>query len=185
MASEHDELRRRLGTVGAWTFRFDSRPPPAAARDVAAIEAVGYPALWIPEGGGSNDVLTALSWLLGSSEHLTVASGIANISAREPEVLARGAAFLRAASGERLVLGIGVGHSYSTERRGIAWDKPLGADAELSRRDGRRRARAARAEAAGGARRRDAQALGRPGAGCPHLLRPGCAHRSRPWGARA
>ena len=70
-------------------------------------------------------MLTNLSWMLASSEHLTVASGIANISAREPEVLARGAAFLSQAHGDRLVLGVGVGHEYTTERRGMAWDKPL------------------------------------------------------------
>jgi probable F420-dependent oxidoreductase len=54
-----------------------------------------------------------------------MASGIANISAREPEVLGRGAAFLTEAYGGRLVLGIGVGHSYTTERRGMEWDQPL------------------------------------------------------------
>jgi len=121
----HETLRRRLGRVGVWTFGFDGRPASAMARDVRAIEAAGYPAVWIPEGGGSNDVLTNLSWMLASSDHLTVASGIANISAREPEVLARGAAFLADAYGDRLVLGVGVGHSYTTERRGMAWDKPL------------------------------------------------------------
>src|SRR5262245_60624937 len=121
----HEALRRRLGRVGVWTFGFDGRPASAMASDVRAIEAAGYPALWIPEGGGSNDVLTNLSWLLAASDHLTVASGIANISAREPEVLARGAAFLGDGYGDRLVLGMGVGHSYTTERRGIEWDKPL------------------------------------------------------------
>ena len=70
-------------------------------------------------------MLTSLSWLLGASERLTVASGIANISAREPEVLARGAAFLRETSGDRLVLGVGVGHAYTTVRRGVEWDRPL------------------------------------------------------------
>ena len=125
MGTAHDAVRRRLGRVGAWTFGFDGRAPAAITTDVRAIEEAGYPALWIPEGGGSNDVLTTLSWLLHASEHLTVASGIANISAREPEVLARGAAFLRAAHEDRLVLGIGVGHEYTTERRGMAWDRPL------------------------------------------------------------
>jgi probable F420-dependent oxidoreductase len=125
VSEAHDLLRGRLGRVGVWTFGFDGRPPAAMAGDVRAVEAMGYPALWIPEGGGSNDVLTNLSWMLASSQHLTVASGIANITAREPEVLARAAAFLSEAHGDRLVLGVGVGHEYSTERRGMAWDKPL------------------------------------------------------------
>ena len=125
MSEEHEALRTALGRVGAWTFTFDDLLPDRITADVRAIEAMGYPALWLPEGGGSNDILTNLGWALGASERLTVASGIANISAREPEVLARGAAFLRETSGSRLVLGIGVGHSYSTVRRGIEWDKPL------------------------------------------------------------
>ena len=125
MGTDHDAVRRSLGRVGVWTFGFDGRAAAAVAGDVNAFEEAGYSALWIPEGGGSNDVLTNLSWLLGASERLTIASGIANISAREPEVLARGAAFLRETSGNRLVLGIGVGHSYTTVRRGVEWDKPL------------------------------------------------------------
>ena len=125
MGTDHDAVRRSLGRVGVWTFGFDGRAAAAVAGDVNAFEEAGYSALWIPEGGGSNDVLTNLSWLLGVSERLTIASGIANISAREPEVLARGAAFLRETSGNRLVLGIGVGHSYTTVRRGVEWDKPL------------------------------------------------------------
>jgi probable F420-dependent oxidoreductase len=125
MAQAHDDLRARLGAVGAWTFAFDGRPVAQVANDAAAIESLGYPALWIPEGGGSNDVLTNLSWLLHATERLTVASGIANITAREPEVLARGAAFLTEAFDARLVLGIGVGHEYTTERRGMEWSKPL------------------------------------------------------------
>ena len=125
MGAEHDAVRRALGSVGAWTFGFDGRAAVAVADDVRAIEAAGYPALWIPEGGGSNDVLTSLSWLLGASDRLTVASGIANITARAPEVLARGAAFLRETSHDRLVLGVGVGHEYTTDRRGIDWERPL------------------------------------------------------------
>jgi probable F420-dependent oxidoreductase len=125
MAQAYDALRRRIGKVGAWSFGFDGRAPAAARADVRAIEEAGYPALWIPEGGSSSDVLTGLSWLLGASVHLAVASGIANITAREPEVLARGASFLTEAYDERLVLGIGVGHPYTSERRGVAWDRPL------------------------------------------------------------
>ena len=124
MPEDHEALRKALGRVGAWTFTFDDLRPDRIANDVREIEAMGYRALWLPEGGWSNDILTNLGWALGASERLTVASGIANISAREPEVLARGAAFLGDAHGGRLVLGVGVGHSYSTERRGIEWDGP-------------------------------------------------------------
>lgn len=125
MAQAHDDVRSRLGRIGAWTFAFDARAADQVSIDVRAIEQLGYAALWIPEGGGSTDVLTNLSWLLAESDRLTIASGIANITAREPEVLARGGAFLTEAYEGRLVLGVGVGHEYTTERRGMDWAKPL------------------------------------------------------------
>lgn len=126
MSDEHDALRARLGRVGAWTFAFDARPAAQVAVDARAIETLGYHALWVPEGGGSRDVVGHLGWLLANTERLTVASGIANITAREPEVLQAGATLLADAFGDRLLLGIGVGHEYTTERRGYEWKGPLG-----------------------------------------------------------
>lgn len=126
MGTGHDVVRAQLGRVGAWTFAFDARPAEQVAVDARAIETLGYPALWIPEGGGSRDVVGHLGWLLASTERLTVASGIANITAREPEVLQGGATLLADAYGDRVVLGIGVGHEYTTERRGREWAGPLG-----------------------------------------------------------
>ena len=126
MSDAHDRLRQRLGRVGVWTFAFDSRPWSRVAVDVHAIESLGFPALWVPEGGGSRDITSHLALLLGASERLTVASGIANITAREPDVLQAAATTLTDAFGERLVLGIGVGHEYTTERRGLEWKGPLG-----------------------------------------------------------
>lgn len=125
MTDVHDDVRARLGRVGVWTFAFDAMPADLIATDVAAIETLGYGAVWVPEGGGSTDILAHTGWLLASSRRLAVASGIANITARPPEVLARGAALLADAYDGRLVLGIGVGHEYSTERRGVAWDRPI------------------------------------------------------------
>jgi probable F420-dependent oxidoreductase len=126
MTETHDRLRGRLGRVGVWTFAFDGRPWSQVAVDVAAIESLGYPALWVPEGGGSRDVTSHLALLLGASERVTVCSGIANITAREPDVLQAAALTLADAHGDRLVLGIGVGHEYTTERRGVEWKGPLG-----------------------------------------------------------
>jgi probable F420-dependent oxidoreductase len=121
----HDRVRAALGRVGVWTFAFDARSPAQIAEDARALETLGYSALWFPEGGGSGDVLTTLSWVLGATERLTVASGIANVMAREPDVLARGAGFLTEVYGDRLVLGIGVGHQMTSDRRGKTWAKPL------------------------------------------------------------
>ena len=125
MAAEHDALRARLGAVGAWTFAFDSMAVHDVRLAAAAIEALGYGALWVPEGSGSRDVLTHMSLLLEATDHIAVASGIANVTARQPEVLQAGAITLADGFGDRPVFGIGVGHGYSTAMRGIDWDRPL------------------------------------------------------------
>lgn len=125
MSIEHDTLRADLGRVGAWTFAFDSRSVGDLRRDAADIQDLGYPALWIPEGGGSRDVLAHLGLLLSATDRLTVCSGIANITARQPEVMEAGMVALADAYGERLVPGIGIGHEYTTEARGFEWSKPL------------------------------------------------------------
>ena len=108
----------------------------AGARRRARLEALGYAALWVPEGSSSRDVFAHLSLLLSATEQIAVASGIANITARQPEVMAQGGRTLADAYGERVVIGIGVGHEYSTEARGIAWDAAARTDARLPRPDG-------------------------------------------------
>lgn len=125
MTSEHEALRERLGRLGAWTFAFDARPAETVRSDVGALEALGYPAIWVPEGSSSRDVFAHMSLLLSATSQMTVASGIANITARQPEVMAQGGRTLADAYPGRTVLGVGVGHEYSTESRGIAWDRPL------------------------------------------------------------
>jgi len=125
MTREHDALRERLGMVGAWTFAFDARPADRVRTDVRELEEIGYTAIWVPEGSSSRDVFSHLSLLLSATSRITVASGIANITARQPEVMAQGARTLADAYPGRAVMGIGVGHEYSTESRGIAWDRPL------------------------------------------------------------
>ncbi|MEP7060479.1 MAG: TIGR03620 family F420-dependent LLM class oxidoreductase [Actinomycetota bacterium] len=125
MSEQHDALRASLGPVGAWTFAFDSRRVGDLLEDARGIEQLGYPALWVPEGGGSRDVLSHMALLLDATERITVASGIANITARQPEVLQAGLITLADAFGDRFVPGIGIGHEYTTESRGFEWTKPL------------------------------------------------------------
>jgi probable F420-dependent oxidoreductase len=121
----HDALRAVLGRVGVWTFAFDARPMVDVRVDAREIESLGYPALWVPEGGGSRDVTSHLAVLLASTGSIAVCSGIANITARRPEILQAAAVTLADAYGDRVVVGIGVGHEYTSERRGVEWARPL------------------------------------------------------------
>lgn len=125
MGVGHEAMRERLGRVGVWTFAFDKRSVAQVRVDAAAIEALGYGALWVPEGSSSREVFAHLALLLAATERITVASGIANITARQPEVMAAGFRTLADDENGRLVAGIGIGHEYSTESRGIDWSRPL------------------------------------------------------------
>jgi probable F420-dependent oxidoreductase len=125
MGADHEAVRARLGSVGAWTFAFDVRSAGQIRRDAADIEAMGYSALWVPEGSSSRDIVGHLGLLLDATERIGIASGIANITARQPEVLSAGLRTLADDTPGRLVAGIGIGHEYSTEFRGIPWSGPL------------------------------------------------------------
>ena len=126
MTAEHDALRARLGRVGVWTFTFDAVPAPEVRRAAAEIEALGFPALWIPEGGSSREVFAHLSLLLDATDRIAVCSGIANVTSRHPHAMANGARTLADAHGDRPVIGIGIAHQYTTATRGIDWADPIG-----------------------------------------------------------
>src|SRR5215210_5589732 len=125
MGADHDAVRTRLGRVGAWTFAFDVRAAARVREDTAAVEAMGYSALWVPEGSTSRDIFAHLSLLLEATHRISVASGIANVTARQPEVMSAGFRTLADAWPGRLVGGIGIGHEYSTASRGFDWDRPI------------------------------------------------------------
>ena len=125
MTEEHAAVRAAIGVVGAWTFAFDALPVARISDDARELESLGYTALWVPEGSSSRDVFAHLSVLASATSSLAVCSGIANITARAPDVMMSGARTLADAFPDRVVLGVGVGHSYSTEGRGLDWNRPL------------------------------------------------------------
>lgn len=122
--AERREARARLGRVGVWSFALDELPAGGERQTVAEIEALGYPSLWIPEGLDSKEIIAHASLLLAASERLTIATGIANMWARDAVALANAARLLADDHPGRFVLGIGVGHSYSTEVRGSRYERP-------------------------------------------------------------
>jgi probable F420-dependent oxidoreductase len=126
MGAEHDAVRERLGRVGVWTFAFDAVTAPTVRTAASDIEGMGFSALWVPEGGTSREIFAHLSLLLSATERVTVCSGIANVTARHPEAMAGGARTLADAFGERVVMGIGIGHQYTAGRRGQEWADPVG-----------------------------------------------------------
>ena len=124
---ERDALRAALGRVGAWSFALETMPA-AEERDAAAqIESFGYRAIWVPEAVDSREAFAHAGWLLASTERAIVATGIANIWARDPTAMANGWRMLSDAHPGRFLLGIGVSHQGSVARRGAVYERPLSA----------------------------------------------------------
>lgn len=113
-----------LGRIGVWAS-LDGMTA-SAARDFAQrVEQLGYRALWMPESRGRN-VLVSSAWLLASTTKLVVATGIANIYARDPMAMANAQRGLAEQSGGRFLLGLGVSHvPLVSGVRGHAYGKPV------------------------------------------------------------
>ena len=113
-----------LGRLGVWAS-MDGMSAAAAADLAKRVEGWGYGALWVPESRGRN-VFVVSSWLLASTRTLTVATGIANIYARDAQATASAQLALAEQSGGRFLLGLGVSHVPLVEGlRGHKYGKPV------------------------------------------------------------
>ena len=113
-----------VGKLGVWAL-MDSLSAAAAAQLARDIEQWGYSALWTGEAMG-RDVLVNSGWLLANTRTLIVASGIANIYARDAMAMAAARVQLNEQSGGRFLLGIGISHApLVNSLRGHAYDKPV------------------------------------------------------------
>jgi probable F420-dependent oxidoreductase len=117
--------RQQLGRIGVWLGAL-STAPWAAARDAARrIEALGFGALWVNESLAQKEPLAHAGLLLGATERITVATGIANIWTRDPTAARNGAFTLAEAHPGRFTLGLGVSHQPLVDSRGHDYAKPL------------------------------------------------------------
>jgi probable F420-dependent oxidoreductase len=113
-----------LGKLGVWVS-MDRMTAAAGASLVKRIEAWGYGALWLPESRGRN-ALVHSAWLLAETQTLVVATGIANIYARDPMAMANGQRALAEQSDGRFLLGVGVSHRPMVEGlRRHTYGKPV------------------------------------------------------------
>jgi probable F420-dependent oxidoreductase len=118
-----------LGKFGLWFF-LDAMPAEETLKFARMGEKLGYSALWIPEAVGRHPFAHA-GYLLAQTERLILATGIANIYARDPITMAAGARSLAEQSGGRFILGIGVSHKHLvTGLRGHDYSKPYSYMAE-------------------------------------------------------
>lgn len=113
-----------LGKLGVWVS-MDSMTAAAAAAFAKRVEDWGYAALWIPESRG-RDALAHSAWLLANTQRLIVATGIANIYARDAMAMANGQRCLSEQSDGRFLLGVGVSHRPMVQGvRGHTYGRPV------------------------------------------------------------
>jgi len=104
-----------IGRVGIWTGVLDAVSSADAQRAAVRLEELGFPTLWIPETVGRDPFITA-TLLLSATSTLTVATGIANISARDALTMANTQRSLEEAFPGRFLLGLGVSHAHLVDR---------------------------------------------------------------------
>ena len=104
-------------------------PDALSVREVAELardaERLEYDALWYPEGTGY-ETFGFGGFILSETDRLIVASGIANIYARDAVTAMAGHNTLNKLHGDRFVLGLGVSHIPLVEGfRGHTYGKPV------------------------------------------------------------
>ncbi|MBV9292422.1 MAG: LLM class F420-dependent oxidoreductase [Frankiales bacterium] len=119
-----EQLRARIGRVGVWSGQFDFSPAPVVRDAAREVQDLGYGALWTGEAVG-REVLTAAHLMLAATDSLVVATGIANIWARDALAMAAGQLAVGEAFPGRFVLGIGVSHKPLLDVRGQDYGRPL------------------------------------------------------------
>ncbi len=115
MAEEPD-----LGVI----VQTEAMPTDALVDFVRRLETQGYESLWLPELFGREPIATA-AYLLGRSQRLRLASGIANVYVRDAHAMAQTRQTLAELSGGRFVLGLGVSNVGLNATRGHQWQMPL------------------------------------------------------------
>jgi len=114
-----------LGRMGVWTYHLNYQPAPNVREVAAELEELGYGALWIGESI-YREPLTHAGFLLSATSRMVIATGIANIWARDPFTMAAAQLTLSEAYPERFLLGLGVSHARLVEGiRGHQYQQPF------------------------------------------------------------
>jgi len=93
-----------LGKIGIWAM-LEAMTAPETLDFAKTIEKHGYKTLWIPEGPG-RDPFAHAAYLLSHTESLAIATGIANIWARDAAAMASASRTVAEISEGRFILGI-------------------------------------------------------------------------------
>ena len=114
------------GRVGLFAGPLNSQPTETQREFVREMERLGYGTLWYGEAL-AQEAFARGAIYLAATERLVVASGIANIWARDAAAMANGGRTLAEAWPGRFILGIGVSHAPLVRMRGHDYEKPYSA----------------------------------------------------------
>ncbi len=114
----------QLSKLGIW-----SHVDHLSAEDAAAFarrsEAWGYSTFWVPEAVG-RDPFSLIGFLAARTERIILATGIANIYARDPMLMKAIWKTVAGIAPDRFILGLGVSHRHLvTNQRGHSYEKPV------------------------------------------------------------
>jgi alkanesulfonate monooxygenase SsuD/methylene tetrahydromethanopterin reductase-like flavin-dependent oxidoreductase (luciferase family) len=112
-----------LVRIGLGTSALDRQPAAVVLQAVAEIEHLGFGVLWAGEAA-RREAFANTSLLLSASTRLVVATGIANIWARDPMAMAARRRTLAEAWGGRFLFGLGVNHQPLVTPRGHRYQRP-------------------------------------------------------------
>lgn len=121
------EARQQLGPIGVWSGLIGSAPIRDARDAARRIDALGYSTLWLNESPVAREPFVCAALLLGVTERLAVATGIANIWVRDAIAARNAAVALADAYPGRFALGLGVSHRSIIATRGHDYAKPVAA----------------------------------------------------------
>ena len=113
------------GRIGVWLTGFVGLSAKQSIEAVQEIEELGYGAVWYPEAFGTKECFSAGALLLGATSRIVVATGIANLWARNAVAMANGARTLGEAYPGRFLLGLGVSHVEQVGPHGLPYSKPI------------------------------------------------------------
>jgi probable F420-dependent oxidoreductase len=114
-----------LGRIGIWTTTLDAQPAAKAQEAARELEQLGYAAIWFGESV-RREAFSNAGILLAGTRRIAIATGIANIYARDALTMSAGQKTLAEAYPGRFLLGIGVSHQPNVEEvRGHTYGKPV------------------------------------------------------------